>query len=655
MYRYILLSILSFCFFGILNAQTRGTKTVRKQQPTTKDSLGSVGLNQGVVKSKKDKKAVIEQYKIISIENDTTVVDTSLTIQKDYKFNYLRKDGFGLMPFANTGQTYNALKLETHQNRLPQFGARARHYNYMEVEDINYYEVPTPFSEILFKTVLKQGQILDAFFTVNTSKQLNLSVAYKGMRSLGNYQNSITSTGNLRFTSSYYTKDERYHLKGHITFQDLLNNEYGGLTDEGVEQFTSGNDEFLDRSVFDPILENANNILEGKRFYLNHSYELLRETDSTAGVGTLLLKNRISFEDKYYQFKQTSKNDIFGSAFSNTINDRVTLENFEANLAALWKSVLGELSFGITYNKLNYGYDFTTLIGDEYIPNRIVSNTLALEASYKKQLGGVNVFAKASSIVSGDFTGYQFNAKASYQLDEDNEIVVKFNSGSSAPNFNTLLYQSNYINYNWYNYDKFSNVKTTELGVDLKMNNIANFSANYTVYNDYTYFSFSEESGGVKPFQEPDAINYFKVSAAREFHFGKFSLNNKLMYQKIANVEGVINVPDLIVRNSLYYSNGFFKNNALYLQTGITFNYFTEFNANAYDPLLAEFYVQNDTKLGNFPRLDVFINAKVRQTRIFLKAEHINAAITGYDYFSAPNYPYRDFNIRFGIVWNFFL
>ena len=74
-----------------------------------------------------------------------------------------------------------------------------------------------------------------------------------------------------------------------------------------------------------------------------------------------------------------------------------------------------------------------------------------------------------------------------------------------------------------------------------------------------------------------------------------------------------------------------------------------------YDPLLAEFYTQNQAMLGDFPRLDFFINAKVRQTRIYLKAEHLNASFTGYDYFSAPNNPYRDFNIRFGIVWNFFL
>ncbi|HBK84363.1 MAG TPA: hypothetical protein DDZ41_12365, partial [Flavobacterium sp.] len=26
----------------------------------------------------------------------------------------------------------------------------------------------------------------------------------------------------------------------------------------------------------------------------------------------------------------------------------------------------------------------------------------------------------------------------------------------------------------------------------------------------------------------------------------------------------------------------------------------------------------------------------------------------GYNYYTAPNYPYRDFMVRFGLVWNFF-
>jgi hypothetical protein len=42
------------------------------------------------------KVATMDQYRFISIERDTTYLDTAFTIQREYSFNYLRKDNFGL-------------------------------------------------------------------------------------------------------------------------------------------------------------------------------------------------------------------------------------------------------------------------------------------------------------------------------------------------------------------------------------------------------------------------------------------------------------------------------------------------------------------------------------------------------------------------------
>ncbi|MEL6303470.1 MAG: putative porin, partial [Bacteroidota bacterium] len=118
--------------------------------------------------------------------------------------------------------------------------------------------------------------------------------------------------------------------------------------------------------------------------------------------------------------------------------------------------------------------------------------------------------------------------------------------------------------------------------------------------------------------------------------------------------ERVLNVPELVTRNTFYFSSDVFKK-AMYIQTGVNFKYFTSYNMDAYHPLLGEFYIQNREEFGGFPMLDVFINAKVRQTRIYLKAEHLNSLFTTEpSFYSAPEYPYRDFVIRFGLVWNFF-
>ncbi|WP_411767402.1 putative porin [Winogradskyella sp. A3E31] len=608
---------------------------------------------------KSQSKAKISGYQIISLTKDTTFVDTTLTIKKHYKYNYLRKDLFGLMPFANTGQSYNSLSLENSSNDIvPLFAARARHFNYMETDDIFYYHVPTPLTELYYKTAFEQGQTLDAFFTVNTSKQLNLSIAYKGLRSLGNYQDVLTSTGNFRFITNYKTKNGRYQMRGHITMQDLLNQENGGLTDSDVENFRTGNEDFLDRSVFDPNLQNSENILEGKRFYLDQHYNLVRKKD-TLSTTELAITNTLSFQDKYYQFYQDNVNNtFFGDSFSNNINDKVTLEDFYMDFGVLFQNkTLGDISFKLNYTDINYGYNSIVVLEDETITNRIKTNFLGFKGSYQNRFGDVILSGDIGANLSDEIKGNFLNTRLSYDLSENFSLLAGLNINSRLPNFNHLLYQSDYVNYNWDNQNEFENVRTQEITFGILSDKYLNATLSISNIDNYTYFGVSDPSAiekTTKPFQYQDALQYLKLKVQKEFKFGKFALDNTVMYQNVTSDIDVLNVPALITRNTLYFSDELFKK-SLKLQTGVTLNYFTEYNMNGYDPLLAEFYTQNETKLGGFPRLDFFINAKVRQTRIFLKAEHFNSSFTGYDYFSAPNYPFRDFTVRFGLVWNFFL
>lgn len=631
------------------------SKQIRQSKEFQTDS-SKLSNKSNSKKSIKSKNAQIEQYLIIDSNGQKTFLDTSLTISKEYKFNYLRKDDFGLIPFANLGQTYNSLTKDfSSSNLLPQFGARARHFNYFEVEDIKYYEVPTPLTELFFKTAFQQGQLLDAFFTVNTSKQFNFSVAYKGLRSLGNYQNSLTSTGNLRFTANFKSKNERYISRAHIVTQDLLNQENGGLKNEDLTNFTSGDEDFIDRSVFDPNFINAENILVGKRVYLDQEYKLIPKKDSINK--SLVIKSVFNFEDKYFQFDQSVDSDFFGESFNqSTIRDRVTLENFETKLLINYIApIVGDITLGVVYNDFNYGYDKVTILNDQQIPNRIKNQILSLRGKYSNQFGGLSLNSEIGSNISGVFDSNFFLAELGYHFNDDFNIKSKIGFNSNSPNYNLLLYQSDYINYNWNNIQTFKNQNNYNLNFELSSKKFFDVALQYSSIDNYSFFSSEETTSNIKPQQLEQSINLYKVRLDKELKFGKFALDNSILYQKVNDDSESLNLPELIVRNTIYYSNHFFKKKALYLQTGITLNYFSDYYMDGYDPLLAEFYSQNQTKLGGFPRLDFFVNAKIRQTRIFLKAEHFNSSFTGYDYFSAPNNPYRDFTIRFGLVWNFFL
>ena len=662
-----------FFVFIITGLQAQHKKTInddklKKTSSLEKDTLSVSLQNQDTLRVARvpkkstakevpeDNKPKIQDYLIITFENDTTYVDTTLTIQKDYKFNYLRKDNFGLMPFSNVGQTYNSLTYNFENTSLmPEFGARARHFNFMEVEDINYYRVPTPLTELFFKTAFEQGQLIDSFFTVNTSPQFNFSIAYKGLRSLGNYQRLLTSTGNFRFTANYQTKNNRYFLRTHAVTQDLMNQENGGLRDvPSVENFESGNPEFLDRSILEVNFDgadNAENILIGKRFHLDHTYNLINKKDSLS-QNKLSIGHVLTFNDKSYQFDQGRSSAIFGSAFKTSgLQDKAALEDFYNQFHLNFSNnILGDLQFNLSTNNYNYGYDRVVVLDGNTISNRLKGNIFSAGGKYHKQYKGFDLKGELGLNIAGYFDGNFLKATASFQLNKDISASATINHSSKAPNYNVLLYQSDYVNYNWRN--NFNNTKTQQLAFQLKSNKYAAISLDYSTITDYTYFT--KQNGLVKAFQNNATLNYIRVKLENEFKFRNIGLVNTILYQKADDKNNTLNVPDLTTRNTLYYGNHMFKK-ALYLQTGVTFNYFTKYYMNAYDPVLAEFYVQTDKEYGAFPRLDFFINAKIRQTRIYLKAEHFNAAFTGYDYYAAPNHPYRDFSVRFGVVWNFFM
>ncbi|WP_081868377.1 putative porin [Flavimarina sp. Hel_I_48] len=649
------LTLLGFLLISFIQAYAQ-VRTVDSTSTQNESSQRS-SLRKDPNEKDKRPRPPVDLYKIISIENDTTVVDTSLTIEKFYKYNYLRRDNFELLPFANTGQTYNTLVYTfDEQSSMPLFGARAKHFNYMEVEDIHYYEVPTPLTELYFKSVFEQGQTLDAFYTMNTSKQFNFSIGYKGSRSLGKYQNILTSTGNFRFAFSYHTKDKRYNLKAHFAAQDLLNNENGGITEQALLNFQSNDGQFDDRSTLAVNFEDAENIMIGKRFFIDHSYELLLQRDSVPG-NSFKVSHRLNFTDKFYRYDQTSPSALFGDSFqASNLRDRVDLEDFNNQLSVVFSNpILGKLGASLSHSHYDYGYNSVLILetGDR-IPNRLTGDIIAAGANYDKKIGTFDFRTDAQINVSGPFDGYNLHAQTSYNWKNKAKFEAELIANSRAANFNHLLYQSSYSNYNWFNEPQYSNVKTNTLKVGIKSEKWMDLEASFSSIDNYAYFAIDPSDTLVNSFQAGESVSYWKVKAHKQFNYGKLSLDNTVAYQNVSSGADYMNVPELTIRNTLYYTDEWFDK-ALFIQTGVNFKYFSAYSINAYDPVLAEFYVQNDTNIGAFPLIDIFFNMKIQQTRVFFIAEHVNSSFTGNDYFSAPGYPYRDFIVRFGLVWNFFL
>lgn len=603
----------------------------------------------------------IDSYKIISFARDTVSLDTTLTIKKEYAYNFLRKDDFELLPFANVGQPYNTLgvTLGNQPWRLG-LGASAKHFNYFEKEDVAYYNVATPLSDLFFKTTFDEGQMLDALVTFNTSRRLNFGVAYKGFRSQGKYQYQEAKSGNFRFSVNYVTENAKYAFRGHMATQELENEENGGVTKK-EEQFESGDARFTDRSRIDVLFSNADNTLVGRRYYMDQAYYLLG--NATVDSASLAVVHDFSYESKYYQFTQTAQNSYFGAILaSGEINDKSTLKSFDQGIGVqLKEDAIGELTAKIRSFIYRYRFNSILTTDEGVIPSSLTGNMLGLEAAYKKEYKGVTFKVDVMQGLADDLVGSSYAGSLSYKR-KGIAVNAGIQFSSRMPNFNYLLYQSDYENYNWYTKNEFKKEQIAELSGGVSSSLLGNLQASVSTVANWSYFGSAAndiqiadglESAFVKPMQAGFDIQHLKLTYDKEFSFGMFALNNRIMYQQVRQDQSVLHVPDVVARSTFYLSKHVF-NKAMYVQAGITAKYFSAYYANSYNPLLGEFFVQDAEKVGGFPMLDFFINAKVQQTRIYLKAEHFNSGFGTPSYYSAPNYPYRDFVVRFGLVWNFF-
>lgn len=647
----IFTSVFLFSIIGM--AQIKESKKEKRYTNKLVDSV----LYKDEYKVKLSGKTKLTDYKIFSHQRDTTYIDTTLTIEKDYKFNFIQRDDFELLAFNNQGQTFNKLGYDFDKTSLyPETGARAKHFNHYEVEDIKYYEVPTPTTILTWRTGLEQGQFLNSLITLNASKRHNISLAYKGLRSLGKYRNSLSNHGNMRLTFSYLTKNKKYRFRIHQTAQEIENDENGGLTTESITFFETDNPEFRERARLVTNFTDATNFLRSNRTYFEHDYAIWQRTDSVQNVKTSLkVGHQFNYETKHYQFFQNNANDFFGEAFESDIDDRNKLTKLhnQVNVSLQSPIILGRLKVFLDNYDYDYRYGKTKIISNQIIAQSLNGNVTSFGADWVTYYKNIKIHAKAASTITNDLNANYFKATATYKKDSLFVVNASILNNSKSPNFNFLLNQSDYKVYNWQN--DFKNELTRTLLFEFRSDKWLNATAQITQLDNYAYFADLNNDGQAEANQYDKTVNYLKIKVSKEFKYRKFRLNNTIMYQKIATGSEVFRAPEFVTRNSLYYTNYIFRKKPMELQTGITFKYFSKYYVNDYNPLLSEFTIQNHTEIGNFPLIDLFVNAKIRQTRIYFKAEHLNSIFTDKNYYAAPTYPYRDFIIRFGLVWNFFI
>ena len=135
----------------------------------------------------------------------------------------------------------------------------------------------------------------------------------------------------------------------------------------------------------------------------------------------------------------------------------------------------------------------------------------------------------------------------------------------------------------------------------------------------------------------------------------KIFWENEAIYTQITGDSIAVNsfrIPQLFINSKLYYGSYWFDNK-IYIMFGVDGNYKSEYFAPAYNPVLQQFYLQDDFLIPSYLLLDAFIEFQIVHVSIFLKFEHINQPPNN-GYFTHPHYIGQPRIFDAGVRWMFF-
>ncbi len=584
----------------------------------------------------------INKIKKFNFQGDTILLDTTLNINKLYNFNYRRKDNFEFIKPNNVGQVYNNLSYEIEHSNYPSIGFNANKTIIQFEDDIYFYDVAYPVTELLFKTVYSQGQLTDVLFTTNVNRKLNFSLSFKALRSLGKYQNSLSGSKNFNFTYNY--NSEKFSSKMFYVSQRLEKHENGGLTTISIDDFESKDDVFDERSKLNVKFEDAINIYFKRNFFSKNSFNLINNNKKLSFNHTLLYSTINNAYD------QKTINNYYGELNSGLISAK---DNYK------FRSIFNKISLNLSNlifdsieaGLINFNFEYFNLNNNE---NKIRESSNLFSLKLTKGFEILDLDIDLQKKINGERVGDKYMFMVRTSKSDKIDMSLKFISTKSHPGLMYDYYDSSFKNIKWEKSNKLISINSIQFKLNDKRFGEFQISGSKIMNYFYIYTDNQIEESYLPVLNQASFnIDLLKFNYNKNFTFGKFSIDNTLLLQKVKQKEYVLNLPKYVFRNSFYISEKIF-NNVLEIQSGFNFKIFSKFFADEYNPVISTFHTQNEKKIGEYPIVDFFLNAKIRQTRLFFIFEHINSSLTGNKFYYTPSMPYRDSGFRFGLNWNLF-
>jgi hypothetical protein len=606
-------------------------------QDTAKDTSQQQVKVPTVIHYLKHKDILNNEMKFYSL--DTTLDDIEI-VQRHVKYFYNN--------LSNNGSASTEQVLNLHAPLLTELGNYSFDLQRTFTNQIRYYKTNKRFSELTFHQGGGKESQIELTMAQNIFSNWNLGLDFRRLGSLGFLNRGTTFNSNFDAFTWYHTKNERYNLFASALWNSIRDRVNGGITSDSLfnnNDYSNSELGSLEVYLTDATQHRRNHSFSVVQFY-HFGYKKALNDSTRKHEPLFKLQTNTEYESGSYTYGDNSDANNFyqNRFFSVTTSDSLHYEQLTNRITLAASPVsLAENKYRLVNAELTAGYQTFELT--QLFINKVTENSFA-EASLfgSREEKKIDYTLKAKYVYDGDNKDdYSAEANVKIPLLIFGNLQADFFKTLYSPTILQSVYQSNH--FAWYVTLDKSEATYYSLKYELPKYHLSLGGSNCSI-SDYIYF---DNVSGPSQFSGP--INVKQAFIQKNFHFGKFRLNNTAYWQSVdANV---IPLPDFALHHSLFIEIALFKKK-LPTQFGVDVHYTSEYYAPAYNPAVSVFYIQDSVKTNGYALADIFFNFKIKTARVFIKLHNAGDGIIAKGYYLTPHYPMPGRVFQFGLNWRFF-
>ncbi len=616
---------------------------------------------EGEIKAETPKIEVKPSIKIWNLNGfgafqDSTMLDTLQDIFQLYHpvFRNLLTASY----VGNYGTPYLNNDFFGRESKMNFFFLKSREAYLLIPANIDFYNTTTPYTRLDFtqseNKARKNESRLNVIHSQNVSPYLNFTLRFDQAKSTGQYNYQETKN-NLVSLYSSYNKDE-LNIYGGFSANSIKNMENGGLEKDELI-FDPGDTEYLNvnlsasKSRFSSTYFFANGEYRiGKYDAINDSTDVFRPI-----VGVLYA---VQYERHKQEFLEEEQYDsiFWDNSYYNDsyINDSIRY-NILTNTFQLkqYENANKKATFG---KRAFLGHEFV----QGSTPGTELNDSTHLRHAIKHSnlfVGG-GIFRKTGTFWTWDFDGKiyllgrragqtELNGTISKPITFFGDSLAALIIDGSIENLVSDPMQEEFYSnhFRWKNDFKMEQ-RMAANGKFVSAKRKLEVGGRYEILNNFIF----NDTLAV-PTQTSKKLVVFSAFFDKDFNYKSFHFRTRVLWQKASN-ENLVHLPDFSTFISAYYK--FVISKVMFAQIGVDTRYNTAYYADAYEPATGLFYLQDKKEYGEFPYIDVYVNLRLKRTRVFFKMMNIGSEFIHKEYITTPNYPMNRATFRFGVTWAFY-